>query len=143
MTNQGMSRITVAFGALVVAQGGHSIEEYIGRLWESFPPAAFLTGLVSSNRELGFLVLNSALVGFGIWCMAWPVRKNWQSAKPLMWFWVVIETINGVGHPAWSVRQGGYTPGVITAPMLLVLAVYLAFQLRHHPRPVSPADSQH
>lgn len=134
-----MSRITVAFGALVVAQSAHSIEEYLGRLWESFPPAAFLTGLISPDREIGFLVINGALVAFGIWCLFWPVRKNWHSAQPLMWFWVLIETINGVGHPAWSVRQGGYTPGVITAPILLVLAVYLAFQLRHAPRPVSRA----
>jgi hypothetical protein len=42
----------------------------------------------------------------------------------------VIETINGVGHPLWSLRQGGYTPGVATAPLLLVLALYLAAQLR-------------
>jgi hypothetical protein len=47
-----------------------------------------------------------------------------------MWVWAVIETINGLGHPLWSLRQGGYTPGVATAPVLLVLALYLAVQLR-------------
>ncbi len=136
---QGMSRITIAFGALVVAQCAHSIEEYVGRLWESFPPAAFLTGLISSDRKLGFLVINGALVTFGIWCLLWPVRKKWHSAQALMWFWVLIEMINGVGHPVWSVRQGEYTPGVITAPILLALAVYLAFRLRRAAPPVSLA----
>ena len=118
------------FAALVVTQAAHSVEEYVGRLWESFPPARFLTGLISADRELGFLILNIALVAFGIWCVLWPVRRNWPSAHGLMWLWIVIETINGIGHPLWSLRQGGYTPGVLTAPFLLVIALYLAFQLR-------------
>ena len=134
-----MSRIKAAFGALVIAQAAHSVEEYVGRLWESFPPATFLTGLISPDRELGFIVINSTLVAFGFWCLLWPVRQEWRSAGALAWFWVVIETINGVGHPAWSIRQGGYTPGLLTAPILLVLALYLASQLRRPARPVSRA----
>jgi hypothetical protein len=125
-----MSRITTTFGALVLAQAAHSIEEYLGRLWESFPPARVLAGLISADRERGFLILNIALVAFGVWCLLWPVRRNWPSASRFLWFWIVIETINGVGHPLWSLRQGGYTPGVLTAPILFALAVYLAFQLR-------------
>jgi len=123
-----MSRIKVAFGALVVAQTAHSIEEYVGRLWESFPPARFVAGLISSDRELGFIVINSALVAFGLWCLLFPVRRDWSSAAGLMWFWIVIETINGAGHLIWTLRQGGYTPGVLTAPILLVTALYLAFK---------------
>jgi hypothetical protein len=46
------------------------------------------------------------------------------------WLWVTIELINGVGHPLWSLRELRYTPGVATAPVLLVLALYLARQLR-------------
>lgn len=111
------------FGVLVIAQAAHSIEEYVGRLWASFPPAEFLTGLVSSDHERGFIWLNVGLVVFGLWCWLWPVRRGWPSATALIWFWVAIETINGVGHPLWSLIQGGYTPGVITAPVLLVLAV--------------------
>jgi hypothetical protein len=125
-----MARIKATFGALVLAQAAHSIEEYVGRLWESFPPARFLSGLISADRELGFLIMNIALVAFGIWCFLWPVRRNWPSATALMWFWIVIETINGIAHPIWTLRQGGYTPGVLTAPILLVLALSLAFQLR-------------
>jgi hypothetical protein len=118
------------FGALIAAQAAHSVEEYLGRLWESFPPAAFLSGLVSSNRELGFLFLNICLVAFGVWCLLWPVRRSWPSSRAIAWFWVLLEIINGIVHPAWSLRQGGYTPGVLTAPVLLILAGYLATQLR-------------
>lgn len=125
-----MSRITFAFGALILVQAAHSVEEIVGRLWESFPPAAFLTSVVASDRELGFIVMNGALVVFGVWCLLWPVLRRWRSAVPLVWCWIVIETINGVVHPAWSLRQGGYTPGVLTAPILLVLALYLVVQIQ-------------
>ena len=122
--------IRSTFLALVLTQVAHSVEEYVGRLWETFPPAAFLTGLVSANREVGFLVLNVSLGLFGIWCAAIPVRRGWASAPALMWFWVVLETINGIGHPAWSMVQRSYTPGVLTAPLLLGIALLLAGQLR-------------
>jgi Protein of unknown function with HXXEE motif len=125
-----MRRTQATFFALVVAQAAHSVEEYVGRLWESFPPAAFLTALVASDRELGFLVINAALVLFGVWCYVIPVRRNWPSAVGLMWCWIIVETINGIGHPAWSLRQQQYTPGVLTAPVLLLIALYLAAQLR-------------
>jgi hypothetical protein len=126
-----MSRIKIAFGLLIFAQIAHSIEEYVGRLWESFPPARFLAGLFSSDHERAFIVLNILLAAFGLWCLLFPVRRDWPSAAGFMWLWVVVETINGVGHPAWSLLQGGYTPGVFTAPILLLVALYLGSQLRH------------
>jgi hypothetical protein len=51
-------------------------------------------------------------------------------------FWATIEVINGIGHPLWTLRQGGYTPGVITAPVLLVLALLVIWQFtrRHDAR---------
>jgi hypothetical protein len=39
-------------------------------------------------------------------------------------FWFVIELINGVGHRLWSIQHRRYTPGVITALVLLVLGWY-------------------
>lgn len=125
-----MTRHTLAFGALVLTQAAHSVEEYVGRLWETFPPAGFLTRLVSPDQERAFLFLNVALVAFGVWCFAWPIRRAWPAAASIAWMWVTIEVINGVGHPLWSLRMGGYTPGVATAPALLVIALYLARQLR-------------
>lgn len=130
-----MTRVQAGFGTLVAAQAAHSVEEYLGRLWESFPPARAITGLISQNLEQGFVILNVALVGFGIWCFLGPVRRGWPSAVPLAWGWAVMETINGFGHTYWSLRQGGYTPGVATAPVILVLAIHLAVRLL---RPAPP-----
>lgn len=125
-----MQRPQIAFGALVLTQAAHSVEEYVGRLWETFPPARFLTGFVSHDHAQGFLLIDAALLAFGVWCLVWPIRRDWPNAALLAWTWVTIEVINGVGHPLWSRRMGGYTPGVATAPVLLVLALYLARQLR-------------
>jgi hypothetical protein len=126
-----MTRFRVAFGVLILAQVAHSLEEYVGRLWESFPPARFLSGLFSQDLELGFLVLNISLVTFGLWCFLWPVRRGWPAAVPIAWVWVGIEVINGIGHSLWSLRQGTYTPGVATVPLLVALAGYVALQLSH------------
>jgi hypothetical protein len=124
-----MTRFQAAFLALVVTQAAHSTEEYIGHLYEVFPPARLVSGLLSHDLQRGFVIFNIALVAFGLWCFIWPVRGRWPSAVPLVWFWVVIEVVNGIGHPLWTVIQQGYTPGVATAPILLVLALYLAWQL--------------
>jgi len=120
------SRVSHAFGALVLAQAAHSTEETLGQLWASFPPARFASGLVSTNLQHGFVFLNICIVTFGVWCWFWPVRRQWRIATPIVWLWTVVEMINGVVHPTWSILQRGYTAGVITAPILLVLALHLA-----------------
>src|SRR5262245_10237430 len=125
-----MTRFQMTFGALVLAQAAHSAEEYRGRLWESFPPAQFLTGLISRDLRHGFVVLNLLLVAFGIWCFVWPLLRQWRMSFGLAWFWITVEVTNGVGHPLWSLSQFKYTPGLLTAPVLLVLALYLASQLQ-------------
>ena len=124
-----MPRAQLLFGALVLAQAAHSVEEYAGRFWEVFPPARALTGWVSSDREVGFLVLTAGLLLFGLWSYLWPVRRHWPSAVPLMWGWALLEIVNGIVHPAWAVLRGGYEPGALTAPLLLVLGVLLARDL--------------
>jgi hypothetical protein len=123
-----VSRSQFTFLLLICVQVAHSIEEYLGRLWEVFPAARFVTGLISENRQLGFIVFNAALIAFGFWCFFFPVLRRWPSANLFVGFWIVIELINGIGHPLWSIQQGGYTPGLITAPLLLILAVALLWQ---------------
>jgi hypothetical protein len=121
-----VSRVQRGFLALVIAQAAHSIEEYTFRLYDTFPPARLLSSLVSADRARGFLAINVALVAFGFWCALGPARRRSPSATGLMWTWIGIELVNGVGHPLWSIVQGGYTPGVATAPVLLLLALTLA-----------------
>ncbi|HKS54054.1 MAG TPA: HXXEE domain-containing protein [Steroidobacteraceae bacterium] len=123
-------RVQYAFGALVLAQALHSTEEVIGRLWETFPPARFVSSLVSNDLASAFLFLNVCIFVFGALCYFGPVRRHWAIATPILWLWIVVEMINGIGHPLWCVLQRGYVAGVITAPILLVLALYLARNLR-------------
>ena len=118
-------KIEWTFFALVMIQGLHSIEEFIGELWESFPPARALCSLVSDNLVTGFLVINIGLFIFGLWCWVFPIRKNYFYAQFLIWFWIAIELINGIGHPIWTFMQNAYTPGMLTSPLLLILAIYL------------------
>ena len=134
-----MTRFQASFLALVGAQAAHSVEEYVGRLYDVFPPARLVSGLISPNLERGFLIFNVALVSFGLWCFLWPVRRHWPSAVPLAWLWVALELVNGIGHPLWSLTQRRYTPGVATAPLLLLLALTLGWQLRTGRRSPSAA----
>jgi Protein of unknown function with HXXEE motif len=123
-----VTRFQVTFAALVAAQAAHSVEEYIGHLYEVFPPARFVSGLISQNLRLGFIIFNLSLIAFGVWCCLWPVRRGTPPLAVVTWFWIVIELINGVGHPIWSIGLMRYTPGVATAPVLLILAIALARQ---------------
>jgi Protein of unknown function with HXXEE motif len=119
-------RTEVVFLCLILAQAMHSVEEYATKLYEVFAPARFVSGLVSSDFALGFLIVNGALVIFGLWCWAVPVRSRWHAARGFIWFWTILEIGNGLGHSALALFRGGYFPGVATAPLLLVFAVWLA-----------------
>ena len=118
-----------AFLALLVAQAAHSIEEYFFRLFDVFAPAGFVSGLVSTNQAVGFVVANAALVLFGLWCYFARVRRGHPSGPVFAWFWAVLEFANGIGHSVLALSRGGYFPGVVTAPALLGVSAYLALRL--------------
>jgi hypothetical protein len=106
------------------------MEEYHGQLWVNFPPARQVCSLVSDNLEQGFIILNVFLFLFGMLCWLFTM---WNKINPaFLWFWIAIEMINGVGHPAWAIYTNAYAPGMLTSPILLLLAVYLARQLTLH-----------
>ena len=119
-------RSQLVFLFLMLAQGAHSIEECVTRLYEVFGPARFVSGLVSNDLALGFVVANTVLVTFGLWCWAVPVRSGWHAARGLVWFWTILELGNGVSHSALALSRGSYFPGVATAPLLLLFAAWLA-----------------
>jgi len=126
-------RWQAAFLALVAAQAMHSAEEYATRLYDRFAPARFVTGLISDDRRVGFIVFNVALLGFGLWCWLGPVRRGGRSAAALAWFWVALESANGILHIGWAVSSGGYRPGLATAPLLLAAAFVLGRRLARVP----------
>jgi xanthine/uracil permease len=117
------------FLILVGVQGLHSVEEYFGKLWEVLPPTKWVCSLVSQNPRTGFIIINIALLLFGMGCWLFCFRKNKISIPGLIWFWVGLELINGVGHPFWSLTKMAYIPGLLTAPLLLILALYLSKRL--------------
>lgn len=141
-------RTSSAFILLTLAQGLHSVEEYVGRLWEVFAPAQFVSGLVSDNLEYGFLTLNIALFLFGLIC--WLVLNRITTV--FIWFWIVLEMVNGVVHTFVALFRMSYFPGLITAPVLLILALKLLRVQQlvdkshwcndHRPKKITPPFSQ-
>jgi Protein of unknown function with HXXEE motif len=125
------NRIKTTFLLLVLTQGVHSVEEYAGRLWEVYPPARFICSLLSNNPETGFIILDIGFISFGLCCWLFCIHKDQLYAQGLIWFWIVMEMINVTGHFASFVLERKYVPGVATAPVLLILAVYLARQILH------------
>ena len=122
-------RTRTAFLALILVQAAHSAEEYTFALYEVFAPARFASELVSSNPAQGFAILNAAIVAFGAWCYLARVRPGRASAPVWIWPWVLVSFGNGVVHSTMAFLRGGYFPGVATAPILFVLAAFLAAQL--------------
>ena len=118
------------FLALVLVQAGHSMEEYSTRLYDVLAPAHFLSDLLSIDRRVGFVIFNVSLVAFGLWCFFGPVRHNARTARALAWFWALLELLNGLAHIAWAISVRAYRPGVATAPILVAVALILAWQLR-------------
>jgi hypothetical protein len=43
-----------------------------------------------------------------------------------MWLWTILELLNGMSHWAIALSRGGYFPGIVTAPLLLLFAGWLA-----------------
>ena len=129
-------RYRLAFLFLILAQAAHSIEEYATQLYMIFPPARFVSSLVSNDLAFGFLVVNTALVTFGFWCWAFPLHSGWRSARGIVLFWTLLELGNGIGHLVLALIRGAYFPGLATAPLLLLGAGWLAIlQVRDARRP--------
>ena len=118
-----------SFLLLAISQAFHSLEEYYFSLWEVFGPARFVSALVSDNLPLGFSIINISFVLFGFWCYFYPVCQSWKASKQIMWFWVILELGNSIGHAIVAFNTGGYFPGIYTAPFMFVCASYLAIQL--------------
>ena len=123
------NKTKITFLILVLFQGLHSIEEYMGKLWEVFAPAKYLTGLFSEDHRTGFLIANIGIFVIGVSCWLLLYSKFESVARKVVWIFILIEIINGIGHPAWSMYQKNYTPGALTAPLLLITTLFLAYRL--------------
>jgi hypothetical protein len=132
-------QIRATFAVLVLAQAAHSTEEYLGRLWEALLPPRVVSLVFSSDPQRGFLIANLLIVALGVWCLAWPVRRDWHIAPALVWGWAVVEIGNGILHPLATLVFQRYIAGVLTAPLLLAVALRLVYLLRQR-TPVARHD---
>jgi len=122
--------VRATFLALILAQAAHSIEEYSTRLYDVLAPAGAVSDLLGTDRRVGFAAFNAGLVAFGLWCSFGPVRRGSSGAIALLWFWTLLEAGNGTAHMIWALAAGAYRPGLATAPILLGIALALAWRLR-------------
>ena len=132
-TSDGSSALAGPFLALVAAQAAHSVEEYRGRLYEVLSPARFVSGLVSDDLERGFVVVNLALFSLGLICLLGPVLQGWRSGRVIAGLWAALESLNGTMHLGWSLLERRYTPGLATAPFLLLFSLWIARRLTSAP----------
>ena len=114
---------------LAIFQALHSIEEYFFELWKHLYPARVLSGLVSDDLPFGFAVINSVIVALIFLSYAALLRNATPSVSIVVWFWAILETLNGAGHVWFGISSGGYFPGLYTAPFLLLLGGFSLWQL--------------
>lgn len=110
---------------MTICQALHSIEEYIGRLWDVYPPAKFVTSLISDDNHLGFIIFNIGVFILMMVCWFFVVHKGLKWAGAVIWFWVIMELLNGAMHMAWSISDSKYEPGLIMGIFLVISAFVL------------------
>lgn len=106
----------------------HATEEYFGKLWEVYTPAIFICNLISSKPETGFFIINAIyiIISLGYWR---SMQGNGSSHYSMIWPFIVLQTINGTGHIVWTIAENAYTPGVVTAFLILFLVACLVRRL--------------
>src|SRR5262245_45123517 len=107
---------------IIFFQVMHSIEEYYGKLWTVLEPARFMSSLFSFDLRIGFIIFNSSFLILMV--TTWLLTKKF-SLTALLWFWAIVEMLNGMAHIGWSILEKNYKPGLITAPFLLFCSIGL------------------
>ena len=120
------------FLLLMVSQFLHSIEEVHFGLWEVFAPARFISGLINSNLELGFIIANVLIVCVGFVCALFLFRYENIVGKLVIGFWIILETVNFSVHTFMAIKTWGYFPGIYTAPLLLFFSGLLLIVSTKH-----------
>jgi len=123
------NRISILFLLLILAHVLHATEEYFGKLWEVYTPAIFICNLISSNPENGFFIINSIFIIISLIYWRFSIQKNDTTSYSLIWIWIVLQTINVIGHISWTIYKRAYTPGIITTFIILLFIILLVKRL--------------
>ena len=123
------NRIQVSFLLLIVLQTLHSIEEFIFRFYDVFPPMVSVYRNAPHLARPAFILANSILVLVGFVCLfrwVWPAKRG---AKRVVWVWIGVESFNLIAHCVWAVLIRGYNPGLVTGLGFVPVVVYLIYLL--------------
>lgn len=119
---------------LGLAQTSHSIEEMRTHLYDFFWTATgVLHNAMPSFPQFRmaadtFAVINMTLIALLLGTVpAVAAGKRW--ALYLAGLAGVIEVLNGIGHLSGALFFGGYVPGAASAPLLLILGIFLLREL--------------
>ena len=115
---------------MVWLQAAHSVEEYVFKLYERFPPMRFIYRSVPELARPAFIVFNLFLFLFGLFCYFYWVRPERKGAAIIIWIWIAIQIVTISAHLVWAILTGGYNPGLATVPLFIPVVIYLIYQLR-------------
>ena|SRR5260370_6140887 len=124
------SNIRATFLLLVILQAIHSVEEFIFRLYERFPPMRFLYQNAPHLAKPAFAISNALLVLIGVVCLYYWVQPARRGARLVVWIWIIIESLNVIAHLVWAALIGGYNPGLVTAVLFVPVLIYLCYSMR-------------
>lgn len=116
-----VSRLTVL---VILLQGLHFGEELVTGFYTRFPELLGLTAW-----PLGFFVSFNL-----VWIAVWGVSVLALPAFPRatlfpLWFLGIACVANGLAHSVFSFIQGGYFPGLLSAPLVGIAGVWLLLRL--------------
>jgi hypothetical protein len=70
------------------------------------------------------------LFWLAVWGLSlWGLKARWQAALFPLWFLGLGCLVNGLAHPAFSLRTGGYFPGLFTSPLVGLVGIFLLRRL--------------
>lgn len=108
----------------ILLQAVHFAEELSTGFHQRFPE---LLGLRPWSTRF-FVSFN--LFWLAIWSVsAWGVTARQRVALAPLWFLSIACVANGLAHPSFSIRTGGYFPGLVTSPFLGVVGLLLLRRL--------------
>jgi hypothetical protein len=124
------NKIRAAFLVLIILQALHSVEEFIFKFHEVFPPMVSIYRNAPAIAQPAFVLANSLLVLVGFVCLfrwVWPARRG---AKAVAWVWAGAEALNVIAHCVWAISIRGYNPGLVTGLGFVPVVAYLIYLLK-------------
>jgi hypothetical protein len=130
--NRAISSLTFPrlYVALALLQAAHSAEEYFTRFYERIREGSSLLHEVIpfvpvfEFSEKFFVTVNVVLI-VTIMAFILLIYHGGLLARLQATLLAIIEFVNGVAHLTIAVMMGGYFPGALTAPFLIVVSVLL------------------